>query len=113
MRSRGEEGFSLLEAIVALALLSAVLVPLHLLIGGATRSALHLDHANRVAEIELNALNIMDAVNPMERPQGSIDLGPYVVRWSAHLALDPVLGSDYPTGRGLYGRRYGRRLQQR
>jgi general secretion pathway protein I len=102
MARHGEEGFSLLEAIVALALLSAALLPLYLLISAAAQSAGRLDRSNRQGEIELNALEVMYAVNPMERPDGRVDLGPYAVRWSARLALEPVDGSDYPAGRGRY-----------
>lgn len=95
-------GFALLEAVFALVLLAAALIPLYMLIGGASQSAFRLERNNRLAEIELNALDLMSAVNPMERPEGVVDLGPYVVRWTSKPVLDPVDGSSYPSGRGFF-----------
>jgi general secretion pathway protein I len=95
---RAEAGFTLLEAIVAIAVLLAALVPLYILISNVSRSAFHVDQVNRLAEIETDALNIMETVNPMLKPAGSIDLGPYAVRWVATTLIDPVDGSSYPTG---------------
>jgi general secretion pathway protein I len=94
----GEAGFTLLEAIVAIAVLLAALVPLYVLISNVSRSAFHVDQVNRLAEIETDALNIMETVNPMAAPAGSIDLGPYAVRWEAATLIDPVNGSAYPAG---------------
>jgi hypothetical protein len=95
----GEEaGFTLLEAIVAIVVLVAALVPLYTLISGVSQSAFRLDEANRRAEFETDALNIMSTVNPMDKPAGAIDLGPYAVRWAAQPLLAPVDGSGYPSG---------------
>ena len=96
--ARSEAGFTLLEAIVAIAVLLAALVPLYTLISSVSRSAFRVDEANRRAEIETDALNIMSTINPMDQPSGSLDLGPYAIRWSAQTLIDPVDGSGYPTG---------------
>ena len=79
MRRKSEAGFTLLEAIVAITVLTATLIPLYLLIATVSRSAFRLDESNRIAEIELDALNVMSIVNPMEKPVGAVDLGPYAV----------------------------------
>src|SRR5580700_4210537 len=102
MRRKSEAGFTLLEAIVAITVLTATLIPLYLLIATVSRSAFRLDESNRIAEIELDALNVMSIVNPMEKPVGAVDLGPYAVRWASHSVIDPVDGSAYPNGRGFF-----------
>jgi prepilin-type N-terminal cleavage/methylation domain-containing protein len=93
-----QAGFTLLEALVAIAILAAVLVPLYALISGVSGSALRVDQANRRAEIETDALNIMSTINPMDKPVGALDLGPYAVHWEAKELVKPVDGSAYPTG---------------
>jgi type II secretory pathway pseudopilin PulG len=91
-------GFTLLEALVAIAVMAGVLVPLYALISGVSLSALRVDQANRRAEVETDALNIMSTVNPMEKPVGSLDLGPYAVQWQTTELVKPIDGSAYPTG---------------
>src|SRR5579859_1816996 len=78
-RRNAEAGFTLLEAIVAIVVLLATLVPLYALVSSVSRSAFRVDEANRRAEFETDALNIMATVNPMETPNGALDLGPYAV----------------------------------
>jgi general secretion pathway protein I len=94
----GEAGFTLLEAIVAIAVLLAALVPLYALVSNVSQSAFRVDQANHRAEIETDALNIMAVVNPMEKPEGLVDLGAYSVHWSANAVAGPLDGSAYPTG---------------
>ncbi|MEA2754936.1 MAG: ral secretion pathway protein [Aliidongia sp.] len=95
---RPTAGFTLLEAIVAIAVLAAALLPLYALISNVSRSAFRVDEANRRAEIETDALNIMSAINPLDQPTGAIDLGPYAVRWTAQTLIEPIDGSAYPSG---------------
>jgi general secretion pathway protein I len=95
---RTQAGFTLLEAIVAIVVLFATLVPLYVLISSVSRSAFKVDQSNREAEYETDALNIMSQVNPTLNPTGSIDLGPYAVRWAAEPVLKPIDGSAYPSG---------------
>jgi general secretion pathway protein I len=97
-RPRAQAGFTLLEAIVAIVVLFAALVPLYVLVSGVSRSALQVDAANREAEYETDALNIMSQVNPSLNPTGAVDLGPYAVQWNAQPVLKPIDGSAYPAG---------------
>ncbi len=95
---RSQAGFTLLEAIIAIVVLVATLVPLFVLITQVSRSAFKVDQANRQAEYETDALNIMSQVNPTLNPVGAVDLGAYTVRWTAQPVMKPIDGSAYPTG---------------
>lgn len=95
---RSQAGFTLLEAIVAIVVLVATVVPLYVLVSSVSRSAFKVDQANREAEYETDALNIMSQVNPTLNPEGTVDLGPYAVKWVAQPILKPIDGSAYPSG---------------
>lgn len=100
--SRSQRGFSLLEAIVALAILaSAGLV----LFASMTQSVLMVSRAeaSREADSALrNALAWMETVNPALIPQGEQGLGDVTLRWDARPIEPP---RDAMTGylqAGLY-----------
>ena len=95
-------GFTLLEAIVAIALLAATLVPIYALFSTTLRTAFRISESNRYAEIEQNALDVMYTVNPMKRPTGSVDLGPYRVGWTSRALVPDLDGSGYPRGISLF-----------
>jgi general secretion pathway protein I len=100
--ARSQAGFTLLEAIVAIVVMLAAVVPLYVLVSSISRSAFRVDEANRRAEFETDALNIMSTVNPLDKPAGTIDLGPYAVRWLAQTLIEPIDGSSYPTGMSAF-----------
>lgn len=95
-------GFSLLEAIVAMVLISGAGMALFAWINGSIASLTSLQDANRRSDATANILEYMDRVNPMQSPQGEASLGPYSIRWRAHPASDVVNGVNYPRGRSLY-----------
>ncbi len=102
MSERSQVGFALLEAIVAITLLSVAMVPIFSLMTTSISSAYRVAEVNRKAEAELSALEVMRTINPMEQANGSIDLGLYAVSWNAVAAADPVDGRGYPQGNSLY-----------
>ena len=98
----GQAGFSLLEGLVAIAILAGTLVAIFALVGGVLNSANQVGRSNDVAEVTLNALETMSVVNPMERESGQFDLGPYNLKWSS-TAITPVTdGTGYPAGISNY-----------
>ena len=98
----GQAGFSLLEGLVAIAILAGTLVAIFALVGGVLSSANQVGRSNDVAEVVLNALETMSVVNPMERESGQIDLGSYKISWSS-TAITPVTdGTGYPAGISNY-----------
>lgn len=97
-----QSGFALLEAIVAIVILASALVPVYGLISTTMSGAFRLGAVNARNEIVLNALEVMKAVNPMERPEGAISLGLYNISWHADPIFPAVDGVNYPRGIGLY-----------
>lgn len=99
---RHEAGFTLLEAIVAIALLGALLVPLFSLMSRNLDGLFRVGEANLRSEVTLNALAMLDTVNPMERPEGSMAMGNYLLRWRSVALTTPVDGVGFPAGQSLY-----------
>jgi general secretion pathway protein I len=90
MARAAEGGFSLLEAVVALAILAAA--------GMALFAAISLSRAEaaRGQDAALrDALAVIGQVNPMHTPRGEEPLGPFAMRWDSRL-VEPEL--DGATG---------------
>ncbi len=95
-------GFTLLEGLVAIALLAGTLVAIFSLVASILASAVRVGRSNDTAQMTLNALEVMRTVNPMTQPKGQIDLGPYAVDWQSTALVKPVDGTGYPAGVSLY-----------
>jgi general secretion pathway protein I len=98
----GQAGFTLLEAIVAIALLGALLIPLYGLMTRNLDGLFRVGQANLQSEVMLNAIALLDTINPMERPEGSQQLGSYTLRWKSIPLTTPVDGTGFPAGQSLY-----------
>ena len=89
MRRRHARGFTLLEAIVALAILSAGGMALF---AAMTQSVQMVNRAEQAREDDTalrNAMSWLEQVNPMQAPDGSMPLGEYELRWTSRL-VEPV-----------------------
>jgi general secretion pathway protein I len=80
---RRSAGFTLLEAIVALAILTAGAMALFAALNGALRGIERAEAAARLDTATLNAIALLEAVNPMQQPQGEVMLGEVRVAWRA------------------------------
>ena len=98
----GQEGFGLLEGIVAIAILAGTLVAIFTLVGGILSSANRIGQSNASVEVTLNAIEAMTAVNPMIQESGQIDLGPYKVYWKSAITTSVTDGTGYPAGISNY-----------
>ena len=98
--NRGQEGFALLEGLVAIALLAGTMVAIYALVGNILDSASRVGRSNQSVQITMNAIETMTAVNPMMQGSGKIDLGAYAVTWTS-AAITPINdrgGSLYQIG---------------
>ncbi|MFM7460600.1 MAG: type II secretion system protein J [Burkholderiales bacterium] len=76
-------GFTLLEAIVALVLLSTAGLVLFSWINASFDGLARIEQSNARAAAELNAMEFMKTVNPMQQPEGQTQLGDVQVKWRA------------------------------
>lgn len=97
-----QAGFTLLEGLVAIALLAGAMAAIFALVGGLLNSANNVGQSNRTAQITLNALEVMNVVNPMTQQTGQIDLGEYSVKWKSTARVPLIDGVGYPMGISLY-----------
>ena len=103
MRTRSQaRGFSLLEAVVALAILAAAGMALF---AALTQSVQMVGRAERARDVDLalrNSLALVEHINPMDEPTGERDVGAYVLRWRAEALEEPRAGTTGYLQPGLY-----------
>ena len=100
---RAREGFSLIEALVALSIaamtLTAIFELQQQMIRGQRRAANALE---QVASQE-NALALTRDLNPIEEPQGAIQLPEGdTIRWSSEPKTEMRTNAGFPTGDGMF-----------
>jgi general secretion pathway protein I len=95
---RAEAGFALFEAIVALAIVAAVALPAHAVIARAIATAQRAEAEALKAELQLNALAALGTVNPMQDPNGQLDMGGTRLTWHARALTEPSQAVAYPRG---------------
>jgi general secretion pathway protein I len=81
-------GFTLLEAIIAIAILGIALIPL---LSFTSQSVLQLHAAadsNARSIAEQNVLAFLETLNPLDQPTGSTTLGDLRVQWSSKPLVD-------------------------
>lgn len=103
MIKRRREGFSLIEALVALAIaamtLTAIFELQQQMIRGQRRAA---DVMEQVAAQE-NALALTGDINPMDQPSGTITLPEGdVIRWTSNPKTQGRTNAGFPTGDGTF-----------
>lgn len=81
-RVRGTRaGLSVMETLVAVALIAVAFAPLYQLQRTLADAAIALEETARRLEAEASALDFIAAINPMERPSGELDLGRWTMTW--------------------------------
>ena len=92
-RANLQRGFTLLEAIVALAIIGLALIPLVSYIAQAADSLQRASESNDRSVAMQAALALMEPVNPMTEPQGQLPIDDTVsVEWHSDVAVAPNAG---------------------
>lgn len=99
----GRDGFSLIEALVALAIASMTLMAIFELQIQMARSQQRAAQAIEQVASQENALALTRHLNPMAQPQGRIDLpAGDVVVWEAEPRSERRINAGFPAGDGAY-----------
>ncbi len=97
-----EDGFTLLETLVALVILSGVLLVFYNFLSTSLSGAGRVESASIAYDHQMNALELATMLNPMDKPTGAIDLGAYRISWTSQPVGGVQQSSGYPAGRGIF-----------
>jgi len=98
----GSGGFTLVEALVALVILAACLIGFYQFLATALDGAAAAERAATAYDHRQSALALAAAVNPMETPEGSFDLGAYRIRWRSQRLGTVRQSNAFPVGKGEF-----------
>jgi general secretion pathway protein I len=101
-RRKSVAGFTLLEAIMAIALLAIAVMPLYAFFSRSLDGLYRAAASNQESETSLSAIAFLTGLNPMERPEGEDSFGPYRIRWRSQELVPASDVMAYPRGLGLY-----------
>lgn len=101
MRLRSQ-GFSLLEAIVAIVLLSSTGIALYSWINSSLMSVNRVRDVMEQQQIVRETLPYIEIINPMIAGTGRQHLGQYELQWDAKLVEDIRDGVEFPDGVSVY-----------
>lgn len=101
-RKGRQTGFTLLEAIVALVLVSTAGLALFGWINTNIMALTRVQDANARSEATVNILEYMERVNPMLTPEGHARFGTYTMHWHSQPVTNVIDGANYPRGVSLY-----------
>lgn len=87
-----QTGFTLLEAIVALAIMATTLLALYAWLGSNAIAIARAQAVNDGLIDARTALEVIESINPMQELEGSRDVGEMTVRWQAEPITDRRTG---------------------
>ncbi len=88
-------GFTLLEAIVALALIASTGLALMAWINTNLLAASRLQQRDAEAQVKLTATQAIQTINPLLRPEGELRLGQLTVRWRSEAATAATVSAGF------------------
>jgi len=83
MSAARQQGFSLLEAIVALTIMSTCLLALYAWLSTSTLSLNHASAHALALQDARAAKALVDTINPLLTPEGTRELPPLLIRWTS------------------------------
>jgi general secretion pathway protein I len=104
--NRRASGFTLLEAIVALVIMAAVMIPLLSFISATAQALITAAETNERSFAQQAAVAMLEPLNPLEEPAGTLSLDQDVtVSWTSEAIL-PLM-KDVALGSPLSGFTFG------
>jgi general secretion pathway protein I len=97
-----QSGFTLLEAVVAIAILAAAALPLYAFFSRSLDGLYRVAEVNRESQASLTAISFLNGLNPMDRPSGEEPIGGLRLRWKSNELVPAMDSIGYPRGIGLY-----------
>lgn len=91
---RAQKGFSIIEALAAVALVAAAFLPLLILQGQLTRTSMAVQRAETSLTVIQSALAIIETINPLSIDQGVENMGSAEMNWRAIPISDPMSVRD-------------------
>lgn len=80
---RTRPGFSVMETLVAVALLAIAILPLYALQQTLANAALRLQTASALLDAQESALAVLESIDPVAEPSGEADLGDWRLSWES------------------------------
>ena len=97
-----QRGFTLLEAVVAMVLISGAGAALFAWINSELGALARVQQSDARADAMVNAVEFMHTVNPMLSPEGKVTIAGYTLVWKATAVSAVQDGVSYPRGVSLY-----------
>lgn len=94
-------GFTLIEAIVAVAIVGIALVPIIIFVSQMVAGLARAGDSNARHLAQQSLIEFLEPLNPLEQPTGEDRLGDLIVRWQSNNLVPP--NSISRTGAGLAG----------
>jgi len=89
-------GFTLLEAIVAMTVVGVAMVPVFTFISQMSNGLYRAADANARNLAQQSVMELLEPLNPMDRPTGEDEIGDLTVRWESQELVppnkEPILG---------------------
>ena len=95
------KGFTLIEALIAIAILGAALLPIMALMSQSINQIHKIAESNAKSSAQDSALAIIEPINPMENPSGEAELVGFNMVWSSEQIVPP--NNTVQIGAGLAG----------
>ena len=80
---RTRPGFSVMETLVAVALLAIAILPLYAFQQTLADTAARLQTASALLDAQESALAVLQTIDPIAEPQGEMDLGEWRLSWES------------------------------
>ena len=76
-------GFSIMETLVAVALLAIAIIPIYAFQQTLANTAARLQTASALLDAQESALAVLESIDPLAEPEGVMDLGDWRLSWQS------------------------------